>query len=54
MGHSGERHKFIKYIIKLLHWKKSEKKNPIKNKPNKTEITKKKIRRNRFGFPVYY
>ena len=53
VGHGGARLKFIKYYIKLLYSKLVGKKNPIKKETNKDEITKRKVRRNKFGFPTF-
>jgi|TARA_R110000824_G_scaffold169473_2_gene346585 hypothetical protein len=52
MGHDGTRLKYIKYYIKLFYSKLVGKKNSNKKETNKAEITTKKIRRNKFGFPV--
>ena len=40
--------------MRLFSLKKVEQENSNKKETNKTKITKRKIRRNRFGFPVYY
>ena len=54
MGYYGERLKFIKYYIKLLYSKLAGKRNTNKIKSNRSEITEKKIKRNKFGFPVLH
>lgn len=51
--HSGARFKFIKYLVKLFHSKKSAPNNSNKNKSNSSEIKEKEIKRNKFGFPIY-
>ena len=52
MTDSSARLKFIKYYIKLFYSKLVWKKKANKKETNKAEITTKKIRRNKFGFPV--
>ena len=46
--------KYIKYYMKLLYSKLVGKKNSNKKELNKAEITTKKIKRNKFGFPVLH
>lgn len=54
MGYSGTRLKFIKYYMYLLYSKLVGKRNTNKIKSNLSEITEKKIKRNKFGFPVLH
>lgn len=52
MADSSARLKFIKYFIKLFYSKLVWKREANKKETNKAEIATKKIRRNKFGFPV--
>lgn len=49
----GARLKYIKNKVKLFYFKKRDKINHNKKESNKAEIIKKKINRNKFGFPFY-
>ena len=49
----GARLKYIKYLIKLFSFKKSEQNNSNKNKQDSAEINPNKINRNKFGYPIY-
>ena len=53
VGFGGARFKFIKYLIKLFQYKKSAPNNSNQNKLNSAEIKVNKIKRNKFGYPMY-
>jgi hypothetical protein len=53
VDYGGARFKFIKYLVKLFHFKKSAPNNSNKNKSDLAEIKEKEIKRNKFGFPIY-
>ena len=50
---SGARLKYIKYFIKLISLKKSDKDQPKQIESNSDKLINKKIEYNKFGFPIY-
>ena len=50
---SGARLKYIKYFIKLISFKKSDKDQPKQIESNSDKLINKKIEYNKFGFPIY-
>ena len=49
----GARFNYIKYIVKLFHFKKSEQNNSNKNKLSYAEIKEDNLNYNKFGYPFY-
>ena len=50
---SGARLKYIKYLIKLISFKKSDIDQQNQTKSNSDKLINNKIEYNKFGFPIY-
>ncbi len=50
---SGARLKYIKYLIKLISFKKSNQEKSEQTKSNSDKLINNKIEYNKFGFPIY-
>lgn len=50
---SGARLKYIKYFIKLISFKKSDRDQTKQIESNSNKLINKKIEYNKFGFPIY-